>query len=205
MKVYVEEGQKRVFACAVDWPGWCRSGKTEQAALELLAASAPRYALIARQAGAPFEPGPSFEVIERLPGSATTDFGAPDAITRGDRAELTGKAADRTATLLESSWKVFARAVASAPASLRKGPRGGGRDRDKIVEHVHEAEDLYARKVGIKVNYPVARRAAIIDAIRGTPPPVPDKGWPVRYFVRRTAWHVIDHLWEIEDRSEPGA
>ncbi len=21
-----------------------------------------------------------------------------------------------------------------------------------------------------------------------------------RYFVRRTAWHVLDHLWEIEDR-----
>ena len=204
MKVYVEEGQKRVFACAADWPGWCRSGKTEQAALEALAASAPRYAVIAKQAGAPFNPEQTFEVIERLPGTPTTDFGVPDAITQADRASLTGKDADRTATLLEASWKVFGRVVARAPASLRKGPRGGGRDRDKIVEHVMGAEDMYARKIGIKVNDPGARRAAIIDAIRKAPPPAPDKGWPVRYFVRRTAWHAIDHLWEIEDRTDRG-
>ena len=202
MKVYVEQGQKLVFACAVDWPGWCRSGKTEHAALEALAASAPRYAVIAKQARAPFNPKQTFEVIERLPGTPTTDFGVPDAITQADRAKLTGKDADRTATLLEASWNVFGRVVARAPASLRKGPRGGGRDRDKIVEHVIGAEDMYGRKIGIKVNDPLSRRAAIIDAIRNTPPPAPDKGWPVRYLVRRTAWHAIDHLWEIEDRTD---
>jgi hypothetical protein len=26
------------------------------------------------------------------------------------------------------------------------------------------------------------------------------------YFVRREAWHVLEHVWEIEDRlEEPGA
>ena len=202
MKVYIEQGQKRVFACAVDWPGWCRSGKTEQAALEALAASAPRYAVIAKQAGTPFDPKQAFQVIERLPGTPTTDFGVPDAITQADRAKLTGRDADRVWTLLEASWKVFEWVAARAPASLRKGPRGGGRDRDKIVEHVIGAEDMYARKIGIKVKDPGVRRTAIIDAIQKTPPPAPDKGWPVRYLVRRTAWHAIDHLWEIEDRTD---
>jgi len=26
------------------------------------------------------------------------------------------------------------------------------------------------------------------------------KRWLPRYFVRRMAWHVLDHIWEIEDR-----
>ena len=25
--------------------------------------------------------------------------------------------------------------------------------------------------------------------------------WRPRYFVRRVAWHLLDHAWEIEDRS----
>jgi hypothetical protein len=27
--------------------------------------------------------------------------------------------------------------------------------------------------------------------------------WPLSYAARRLAWHVLDHLWEIEDKSEP--
>ena len=78
LAVYLEVGQKRVFACALDWPGWCRSGKTEALALEGLAAYATRYAAVAREAGLPFQgsPAPTFTVVERLPGTGTTDFGA---------------------------------------------------------------------------------------------------------------------------------
>lgn len=77
----------------------------------MLAAAAPRYAVVAAQAGVPFPAGAgaAFDVVERLPGSATTDFGAP------------------------------------------------------VVE----------------------------------------KGWPPRYAARRIAWHVLDHAWQIEDRSGP--
>jgi hypothetical protein len=110
---------------------------------------------------------------------------------------------------------VLDRVAASAPAELRKGPRGGGRDRDKIVDHVVGAEAAYARKLGIKHRQPAHDDTAGIDALRADilsvlrapsdgEPPVP-KGWLPRYAARRIAWHVLDHAWEIEDRSESGA
>jgi hypothetical protein len=213
--VGVEAGSKRLFVWAMDWPGWCRSGKTEEAALEALAAAAPRYAAVATEAGLRFPrtAAASFDVVERVEGTATTDFGAPGSLAAADAEPLTKAGAERQASLVEASWAVFDRVVAGAPAELRKGPRGGGRDRDKIVEHVLGAEAAYARKIGIRVRQPqaddagavAAMRAAITDFLRqarqGTPPV--DKGWPPRYAARRIAWHALDHAWEIEDRSEP--
>jgi hypothetical protein len=202
--VYMEEGSKRVFACAVEWPGWCRAGKTEDAALEALAASAPRYGVIAKQAGMPFDvkTAAKFTVKERLPGSMTTDFGAPSSIAEGDRKALSGKEAARQAALMDASWKVFDRVIKKSPATLRKGPRGGGRDRDDIARHVIEAEDMYARKIGLRIPDDAKRRTAMLEAVRSGPGEIPEKGWPMRYAVRRVAWHVIDHAWEIEDRSQ---
>ena len=26
-------------------------------------------------------------------------------------------------------------------------------------------------------------------------------GWPVRYAIRRMAWHVLDHAWEMQDKD----
>ncbi len=216
-EVYLESGKKRIFACALDWPGWCRSAKSEEAALETLAAYVPRYALVVElaeldAAGFPATAGDAFDVVERLAGSATTDFGAPGAVAAADFAPLTKKQAGRSTALVRASWAYFDRVVAGAPAELRKGPRGGGRDRDKIAGHVLGAEAAYARKVGLKLNEPAISDTAAItarrDAIAGlleTPSdgtlPVP-KGWPVRFAIRRIAWHVLDHAWEIEDRSE---
>jgi len=40
--VYVEVTPRRTFAGAVEWPGWCRSGKTVDDALQALAALDPR-------------------------------------------------------------------------------------------------------------------------------------------------------------------
>src|SRR6266545_4463844 len=196
--VGVELGHKRVFACALDWPGWCRSGKSEELALEALAAYAPRYAVVAEQAGMelPARVGDSFEVVERGQGSGATDFGVPHEV-------------------VAAAWAVLDRVVAGAPAELRKGPRGGGRDRDKIVDHVLGAEVAYARKLGIKHPQPARDDRAAIEAIREEilavlrapsdgAPPVP-KGWPPRYAARRIAWHALDHAWEIEDRSDTGS
>jgi hypothetical protein len=212
--VYLELGKKRVFACALDWPGWCRSGKTEELALEALAGYAPRYAVVAEQAGVDFpaSAGEVIRVVEQVQGSATTDFGAPAAAAGRDAAPLGGDEAKRVVTLVKAAWAVFHQVASAAPAELRKGPRGGGRDRDKIIDHVLGAETSYARKLGVKQRQPAMDDhdaiAALRDAVlavlapsEGTP--LVPKGWLPRYAARRIAWHALDHAWEIQDRSDP--
>jgi hypothetical protein len=212
--VYLESGSKRVFASALEWPGWCRSGKDATLALNALAASAPRYALVAAEAGLPFPVrSPSFDVVERIKGSATTDFGAPGEVPASDRESLSRKEAERVAVLVAASWTILDRVVKGAPEQLRKGPRGGGRDRDAIVQHVNSAEAAYSRKLGLRLPEPspgdrktmAANRRAILEALGSAAGPthLTDKGWPSRYAARRIAWHTLDHAWEIEDRREP--
>jgi hypothetical protein len=212
--VALEVGSRRVFASALDWPGWSRSGKGEEAALAELAAYAERYAPVAELAGYPLPngAGDTIDVVERLPGSATTDFGAPDAIAAAERADLTKAAAARLAALVAASWETLDRVAAGAPATLRKGPRGGGRDRDAVVGHVVGAEASYARKIGVRQPTPDPAdaaavgelRSAILDALRAARSGEPAaKAWPPRYAARRIAWHVLDHAWEIEDKSQP--
>ena len=211
--VYLESGNKRVFACAADWPGWCRSGKDEATALAALGAYSPRYAPVAKKARLSFDrrSADALRVVERLPGSATTDFGAPDAKARRDSRPLAAPEAKRLAALVNASWAIFDDVVAEAPAELRKGPRGGGRDRDKIADHVLAAEGAYVRKLGLRPVPPArndrraiaAFRAAITEALAqpSTGKAPVEKGWPQRYAARRIAWHVLDHAWEIQDRS----
>jgi hypothetical protein len=220
--VYLEVGTKRVFACAIDWPGWCRSAKDEPGALQALGSAAPRYALVARTAGIAFpaatNAGLEFEVVQRLNGSASTDFGVPGESTRGDAEPLDAKETERLCALVAASWVVFDGVVAKAPAELTKGPRGGGRDRDKMVDHVIDAEaGAYAPKLGVRLKSPAykdaaavdAGRKAILDGLRALAkegPPADPKGWNARYAARRIAWHVLDHAWEMEDRTErPGS
>ncbi|GAC1460364.1 MAG: hypothetical protein PVSMB1_10560 [Gemmatimonadaceae bacterium] len=211
--VYLEIGEKRVFASAVDWPGWSRSAKDEEGALENLAAYAPRYAAVPKAARVAFAAGakPSFKVVERVKGNATTDFGAPGIPASSDAKPLGRAEAERLCDLLSASWKVFDLVVAKAPAELRKGPRGGGRDRDKIADHIIDAESAYVTKLGLKLKTPArqdtpalrAWRKAITDAISASAggPQTGEKRWPPRYIARRMAWHLLDHAWEIEDRS----
>ena len=208
-RVYLEVGKRRVFASAADWPGWTRSGKDEKSALEALAAAAPRYAQAAKAARIAFAAGSTFEVVERLPGDATTEFGAPGAIAKAESRRLTKKEAGRLSALVAASWTVLDRVVEKAPASLRKGPRGGGRDLDAIVEHVLGAETAYARKLGLRLQQPAAgdavavreHRNALVAGLRAGTKGVTERGWPARYAARRMAWHVLDHAWEIEDRA----
>jgi hypothetical protein len=196
--VYLEVGKTWTFACSVDWPGWCRRGKGRQAALEELLRYLPRYAAVA---GTGFKPGP-LRVIGEVTGSATTDFGAPGAVGEWDRADLSRKDAARLAGLLDQAWSAFDRVASEAPEFLPKGPRGGGRDRDAIVDHVREAERSYGRKMGVAIapRTPWSQqRAAYLDAVRSGRLA---GGWPVRYTVRRIGWHVMDHAWEMEDRTD---
>jgi hypothetical protein len=214
-KISFEVGKSRVFAWAHDWPGWCRAGKSEELAMEALAAYLPRYAPVATLAGLklPARAADAFTVVDRVPGNATTDFGAPGIVAPSDTEKVTAARAQKLLALLEAAWTVFDRVVAGAPAALRKGPRGGGRDRDKMADHVYGAEAGYARLIGIKTKPPAFDDRAAITALRkeisavlgaaSDGSPLRPKGWPQRYAVRRFAWHVLDHAWEMEDRSEP--
>jgi hypothetical protein len=199
-RVYLEIGKTWTFACAVDWPGWARKGKGAEAALETLQDYESRYAPIV---GRTFRAG-TLDVIGRVQGNATTDFGAPAIIGPWDSDPMDREEAKRQSGLLKKCWAYFDRVAAGAPAELRKGPRGGGRNRDKIVDHVQEAErGGYAPRFGIRVppRTPWSeQRLAIVAALLAMPA---DTKWPPRYGVRRTAWHVLDHAWEIEDRSSP--
>ncbi|GAA3069203.1 hypothetical protein [Streptosporangium carneum] len=206
-RVYLEIGPKKVFACSAEWPGWCRIGGSEEAALDALADYAPRYRTVAERAGLTFEPGAPV-VVERAKGGTTTDFGAIEAIPELDGEPVGAAEAERSVALVRAAWELFEEAVAGSPQELRKGPRGGGRDRDKMAAHVVEAERAYARKVGVR--HRPFRDATGLAAMReelaevlarpSDGAPVVPGGWPARYTARRVAWHVIDHLWEMEDR-----
>ena len=211
MPVTVETVDTKAFASAIDWPGWSRSGRREQQALEALVAQAARYALVARRAGLQF-PIPvtlaDLDVVERVPGDASTSFGVPGRVTELDLRPATSAQANRCADLVQAAWDTLADIVAAAPAELRKGPRGGGRDRDKIVAHVTDAERAYVRKIGLRpaADVPIDEvRAQVTEVFRlGTDgSPLPGGTWPLRYAARRFAWHVLDHAWEIEDRTDP--
>ena len=211
VSVTVEVGRKRAFASALDWPGWCRSGRGAEDAVQVLAAYAARYAPVARRAGHPLpeEAATDLEVVETLEGDATTDFGAPSATGDRDRAPVDGEARRRLVALLVAGWDELDAVVASAPAELRKGPRGGGRDRDALFEHVVNAERAYARHLGVALSasewregYAALLRGRIREALLGEGGAAPEeRRWPPRYVVRRMAWHVLDHAWEIEDRA----
>ncbi len=146
-----------------------------------------------------------------LSGSATTDFGVPDVIPARDGCALDAAEAARQAAIVEAAWSVLGAVAAKAPAALRKGTRGGGRDRDEVVTHVVGAEISYARKIGVRHRGLKADDGAGIAAMRQevlgvllaarSAQVVVEKGWPPRYAARRVAWHVLDHAWEIEDKS----
>ena len=213
--VLIETTPAKSFASAADWPGLSRSGKTPELALEALVAAALRYATVAGEAGLDFGPvtPADFAVIETAPGDTSTAFGVPHVIFERDHRPVTTAESVRLASLVAASWHVFDRIVAGAPAELRKGPRGGGRDRDKIVAHVVEADGGYQRQIGLKLPVPApddgpaiaAFRDAMLEVLRqpSDGSPIADRKWTTRYAARRIAWHALDHAWEIEDRTDP--
>jgi len=220
LPIYVEVGAKRTFATAVEWPGWSRGGRNEAEAVAALAAYGDRYAAVVTPAGlklAPPKDAAVFEVIKRVTGNATTDFGVPAIGIPSDGAPLPKNELERLDRILVACWSALDRAAKNARGlELRKGPRGGGRDLDKIVEHVTGAEEMYLTKLGARAPKaagdrpvrPSDARDAILAALRaialGLPVAEPSRVkslWTPRYFVRRAAWHVLDHVWEIEDRA----
>jgi hypothetical protein len=217
--VCLEVTSKETFASALDWPGWCRAGRDEGAALAALAGYAERYAPVAEQAGLSFPSTVGFDVVERVPGGPTTAFAAPECrrpfpqvTAQAERAKVSPGAARRLVGLVSAAWVTFDEVAAAAPAELRKGPRGGGRDRDKLIDHVIGAETAYARKLGVRLMQRAIDDIAAIEKLRGAIAavvgapsdgvPVLPNGWTTRYAARRIAWHVLEHAWEMQDRAE---
>lgn len=218
--IYLEIGQKKVFAVVVDWPGWCRAGRDETGAIEALLAAAPRYRSIVMATGLQLvvpSATADFDIVTRLEGSATTDFGAPDSQLPGDQELIPSDQLDRLQRILQACWHAFDQAVQKGTGhELQKGPRGGGRDLMQIVEHVVGAEESYLRALGWKptavdgetiLEHKERVRDEVLRGLAaGAEGRLPQQGprggkrWPARFFVRRLAWHVVDHAWEIEDR-----
>ena len=219
--VYLEAGSKKVFAAAIDWPGWCRPASDEASALEALVTYGHRYERAISGSGVRFLPPASpgaFAVRQRIAGGPTTDFGVPHEIPTVDWEQLSGSELDRLESLLQACWRAFDTTVEAARGKeLRKGPRGGGRDLANVVEHATGADAGYLGSLG----WPKPKglvgtwddrgqlRAAILEGLRasaaGEIAPVGPRGgkrWPASYFVRRSAWHTLDHAWEIEDRAQ---
>ncbi len=214
VRIAQETGAKKTFVWVIDWPGWCRSGKTTDLALAALIEHGPRYAPVARLAGLELGDVSAQDLVtlDSVQGGGGTDFGVPSAIIDDDRRPTTAPEAERLAALVAAAWATLDAVVAAAPGSLRKGPRGGGRDRDKVALHALEADHAYAAEMGIRLRPPDpgdraaidAERAAILEVL-ATPSdgsPLAGRRWPVRYAARRVAWHALDHAWEIEDRTE---
>ncbi|MFT7587463.1 MAG: hypothetical protein ACI9EW_003905 [Cellvibrionaceae bacterium] len=219
IEVHIESGKKKVFTCAVEWPGWVRSAQTESAAVENFLAYAPRYSAVLNRSSLIFNPSADVKIIERIEGNATTDFGAPNMATRHDADPITPADLDRFKTIMSACWAVFEQTVRDATGyELQKGPRGGGRNLDQIVNHVFEAEKLYLARINrgfVKVvgEPPVdALRRIQAESLEALTSAVenglPEKGsrgsqiWLPRTYVHRSAWHVLDHVWEIEDKVQ---
>lgn len=219
--VYLEIGSKKVFAGAVDWPGWCRAGRGEDGALQALYEAAARYARAAAGLGftAPAAMG-ALRVVERLPGGRGTDFGAPEAVPAADRAAFDAQALARMSAVLRGCWQAFDEAAQAAQGkTLALGPRGGGRSLEDITRHVMESAAGYLSKIGGRLKLddaaPLAgewqrTQQAVFDGLaRALAEGVSEfgprggKNWTPRYFTRRVAWHILDHAWEIEDRILP--
>ncbi len=218
LRVTLEIGPKgkKVVAVAPDWPGLERGATTGEAAVERLHSYLPRYAQVAKLAGmeAEFAASTTVAVIEQYPGVGSTDFwGISFALSSIDQHNTSRDDVDRELTLLQACWAFFDTVRGRVSAEMRKGPRGGGRDRDHIVRHTLGTEQHFAEKVGVRTPHGAlltdagltAHRAAYHTAIQtfhaeGTMA----RTWPLRYLIRHTAYHTLNHAWEMEDKDLSG-
>jgi hypothetical protein len=215
LRVTLEIGPKgkKVAAVAPDWPGLERGAKTGEAAIEGLQSYLPRYAQVVKLAGmeSEFAAITTVDVVEHYPGTGSTDFwGISFAFSGIDRQDLSREELERELTLMQACWAYFDDVRLRVSTEMQKGPRGGGRDRDHIVGHTIRVEQEWAEKVGVPSLQDAllideglqAHRDAYCNAIRA----FHSEGkmartWPLRYLIRHTAYHTLDHAWEMEDKD----
>jgi hypothetical protein len=208
---------KKVVAVAPDWPGLERGAVgTGTDAVERLRSYIPRYSQVAKLAGmqAEFDAHRDVEVVEQYAGTGSTDFwGISFAFSSIDRQAMSGDELERELRLMQACWTFFDNVRGRVSAEMKKGPRGGGRDRDRIVRHTLFAEQDWARMIGVLTPDGAlltdeglrAHRAAYCSAIRDYHAQGRLAGkmakWPLRFLIRHTAFHTLDHAWEMEDKD----
>jgi hypothetical protein len=218
VRTVVQHGpkDKKVAAFAIDWPGWSRGAKTAPAAVELLEAYRDRYRPTAGIAGLEneFDAAGTLEIVEDHVGVGSTDFwGISFAPSSFEQEPMSEPEIERKLTLLQAAWRYFDEVAARVSPELAKGPRGGGRNRDEIVRHAlgWERADL-VRRVGI-VAEPVvpdttvglrSHREDFVAALRAYNAEgrlARGRNWTIALLLRHTAYHVLDHAWEMEDKD----
>ena len=215
LRVILELGKsRRVVAGATDWPGLDRWGTSESDALDKLSSYVPRYAAVAERAGMAdeFASARDVDVVERVPGSSSTDFWGVAHVPSQIEREVLGPAdLERRLDLLRACWAFFDDAAGRVSEELRPGSRGGGRTREEIIRHVYLTEpDQFSRKVEVRTPFDLvltpdglaAHRLAYVEAIRAyNAQGKAARSWPIQFLIRRTAHHAMDHAWELEDRD----
>lgn len=215
MRVTIEIGPKgkKVVAVAPDWPGLSRGAAKEEAASERLLSYLPRYAPVAKLAGmdAAFATITDLDVVERYPGTGSTDFwGISFAFSSIDQQAMSNEALERELTLMQACWAFFDDVRSHVSAEMQRGPRGGGRDRDHIVRHTLAVELDWRKKLGLSTPQDAvltdeelnAHRDTYCTAIRALHAGgKPARSLPLRYLIRHTAFHTLDHAWEMQDKD----
>ena len=215
IRVTLEIGPKgkKVAAVAPDWPGLERGAKTEEAAIERLLSYVPRYATVTKLAGmeAAFATSTGVDVVEHYPGTGSTDFwGISFAFSSIDQQAMSGAAVERELTLMRACWAFFDDVRSRVSAEMQPGPRGGGRDRARIVRHIFANEQDWVKKLGVITPDEAMltdegmnmHREDYCNAIRTFHSQSKmARNWPLRYLIRHTAYHTLDHAWEMEDKD----
>ena len=219
IRTVIERGTKgkRAVAFSLDWPGWSRGAKSPELALATLESYRERYRPVADIAGMALEfdaAGP-LEIVEDRVGTGSTDFWAisfsPSATERDEPMEEA--ALERGITILKACWAFFDGVAARVSPEMRLGPRGGGRDRTRIIRHTirTESED-FAKQVGLRIPEEAAltpdglrqHRETYIAAMRAYNAGKVERrmrSWTLPFLIRHSAFHTLDHAWEMEDKD----
>jgi hypothetical protein len=218
VRTVIEHGtkDKRSVAFSLDWPGWSRGAKTAEVALETLESYRDRYRPVAELAGMArdFDTAGPLEVVEEKVGTGSTDFwGISFSPSSAEQGPLSEAEFDRAIILLRAAWGFFDGVAARVSPEMRKGPRGGGRDRDRIISHAIriESED-FATRVGLRIPEGAAltpdglrrHRETYVEAMRAYNAGEferPMRSWTLPFLIRHSAFHMLDHAWEMEDKD----
>ena len=221
VRTVIEHGpkDKRSVAFALDWPGWNRGAKTGELAFETLEAYRDRYRPITDLAGmgAEFDAAGPLEVVEDRVGPGSVDFwGISFSPSSTEHGPLSEAEFERGITVLQACWAFFDSVAARVSPEMRKGPRGGGRDRHRIIRHTirTESED-FAKQVGLRIPEEAAltaeglreHRETYVAAMRAYNAGEVEKkmrSWTLPFLIRHSAFHMLDHAWEMEDKDLTG-
>jgi hypothetical protein len=221
VRTVIERGPKdrKSVAFSLDWQGWSRGARSAELALETLEAYRTRYRPVASLAGLEheFDAAGPLEIVEDKVGTGSTDFwGISFSPSSTERGPMTEAELERGIAILQACWAFFDGVAARVSPEMRKGPRGGGRDRDRIIRHTirTESED-FAKQVGLRIPEEAAltpeglrrHRLTYVEAMRAYNAGEVERrmrSWTLPFLIRHSAFHVLDHAWEMEDKDLTG-